>query len=80
MKQGRVGEQEAVPIAGSGWKGFEASTTCGISFEGSFHAGAGTCYTAVLSNGVRAAVIETDGFESTLDPANDITKSFRLLK
>lgn len=81
IKHGRFGESEASPISGPNWRGIEASASCGVSDEETgFHAGAGTCYTAILSNGTRSAVIETDGFESTLDTADAITKSFRFLK
>jgi len=81
IKNGRVGESAASPIAGKRWIGIEAAASCGISDpETGFHAGAGTCYTAILSNGPRSAIIETDGFESTLEFAERIKNSFRFLE
>ena len=81
IKHGRFNEVEASPIANGQWKGFEAAASCGISDpDTGFHAGAGTCYTAILSNGQRAATIETDGFESTLEFAEHIKNSFRFLR
>lgn len=79
VKHGRVGENGAVPLTGTGWRGIEASATCGISDELGFHAAAGICYTAILSNGTRCAVIESDGFESTLDTASALSRSLRFL-
>lgn len=81
IKHGRFNEVDANPIANDRWNGFEAAASCGISDpETGFHAGAGTCYTAILSNGPRSAIIETDGFESTLEFVERIKNSFRFLE
>lgn len=81
VKHGRFNESQAVAISGFNWSGFEASASCGISDEETgFHAAAGICYTAIVSNGVLTAVIETDGFESTLDVAGVLRDTFRFIK
>ena len=48
-------------FTGEGWTGMRATITCGISDESGFHAGAGECLWAVLSDGARSAVVTTDG-------------------
>jgi hypothetical protein len=79
VKHGRSGEtHEAATVSGSNWQGIEAETSCGISIEGvGFSASAGVCHTAILSNGISSAIVETDGVEDTIDTANIIEKNFR---
>lgn len=66
---------------GPGWKGMQATIACGISDkETGFHAAAGDCYWAVLSNGVRAVVIDTEGLLGTDDDTMRSVHSLRFLK
>jgi hypothetical protein len=59
--QGRSGEYPAELIQGDGWQGIKAVVDCGVSDENGFHAAAGECLWAVLSNGKRSIVIDTQG-------------------
>jgi uncharacterized protein len=57
--------QEATTFSGKGWTGINATLTCGISDkETGFHAGGGDCFWAVLSNGKRSVIIDSDGTTS----------------
>lgn len=82
VKHGRGGHTvEATKIARSNWQGIEADTSCGISIDGvGFSASAGICHTAILSNGVRSAVVETDGVEVNIETAKLIEQSFQFTK
>ena len=59
----------AEPLSGPGWAGVKSVFTCGISDpETGFHAGAGACYWAVVSDGRRSVVVDTEGLIGD-DPA-----------
>ncbi|MEN9796628.1 MAG: hypothetical protein RL653_324 [Pseudomonadota bacterium] len=64
-----AGRFEAQPVEhfhGTGWKGMRATVTCGISDpQTGFHAAAGECFWAVMGNGKRAAVVNTQGLVGT---------------
>ncbi|CAB3755114.1 hypothetical protein GQ57_12890 [Burkholderia sp. MSh2] len=65
-------------FAGAGWRGMRATITCGISDPDSgFHAAGGDCYWAVLSNGRRAAVVNTEGVIGTDDATMHSVSTFR---
>jgi uncharacterized protein len=56
---------EADHFQGKGWMGIRATITCGVSDKDTgFHAGGGECFWAVLSNGRRAVVADSDGTTS----------------
>lgn len=58
------GPSEPVPVerfSGKGWTGMRATITCGISDANGFHAGAGDCFWAVISDGARSVVADTQG-------------------
>jgi len=62
MANGRNGQYPAQYLAGEGWQGIYAVVDCGVSdAEGFFHAAAGECYWAALSNGIRSVVIDSQG-------------------
>lgn len=63
---GRFEPQPVERFAGKGWKGLRATITCGISDGATgFHAAAGECFWAAMSNGKRAAVVNTQGIVGT---------------
>lgn len=59
--------QDVQSFSGKGWKGLKATIACGISDALGFHAGAGDCFWAVMSNGKRSVVLDTQGLVGT-DP------------
>jgi uncharacterized protein len=61
IAKGRSGEHAVAPLEGPGWHGLTSTVDCGISDRQGFHAGAGECLWAVLSNGRRSAVVDTQG-------------------
>jgi hypothetical protein len=68
LKGGRwmttYGRFEPVPVEtleGSSWRGMKAIVTCGVEVAGGFHAAAGECLWAVLSNGRRTILATTEG-------------------
>jgi uncharacterized protein len=62
-----MGSGEAVErFSGPGWKGMKAIIPCGISDkETGFHAAAGDCLWAVVSNDKRSVVVDTQGIVGT---------------
>ncbi|KVP71221.1 hypothetical protein WL40_15850 [Burkholderia ubonensis] len=75
---GRGTPQEVERFTGPGWRGMRATITCGISDpETGFHAAGGECYWAVLSNGKRAAVANTQGIVGTDDATMHSVSTFR---
>jgi uncharacterized protein len=55
--------QETERFSGPGWRGMRASIICGVDLPKSgYHAAAGECLWAVLSNGRRSVVVRSDGF------------------
>ncbi|MGS0893901.1 lysozyme inhibitor LprI family protein [Burkholderia stagnalis] len=70
--------QEVERFSGAGWRGMHATITCGISDpETGFHAAGGECYWAVLSDGKRAAVANTEGIVGTDDATLHSVSTFR---
>lgn len=59
--KGRNGEYPAEEFKSKGWQGIKAVVDCGVSDENGFHGAAGECLWAVLSNGKRTVVIDTQG-------------------
>ncbi|WP_169741243.1 lysozyme inhibitor LprI family protein [Andreprevotia chitinilytica] len=54
--------QEVERFSGNGWKGMRATISCGVSDpETGYHAAGGECYWAVLSDGKRSVVADTQG-------------------
>lgn len=62
---GRGVPQAVESFEGHGWKGMHATITCGISDEAGFHAAGGDCYWAVMSDGKRSIVADTEGVVGT---------------
>ncbi|MBS1198471.1 MAG: hypothetical protein H6R18_2256 [Proteobacteria bacterium] len=59
---GRGMPVEVEQFSGTGWKGMKATITCGISDKKTgFHAAGGECLWAVMSNGKRSVVADTQG-------------------
>lgn len=62
----------------NGKPGLRAIVTCGISDpETGFHAGAGECLWAVVSDGTQSVVISSSGFGNGLDAAEAAVASIR---
>jgi hypothetical protein len=59
--KGRSGEHPVVPLTGPGWTGLKATVDCGVSDSRGFHAAAGECLWAVVSDGRRSVVADTQG-------------------
>jgi len=59
--------------------GMRATVACGVSDENGFHAAAGACLTVLLSDGARSVIITNDGREGTLEQAQALAESLRLL-
>ncbi|MEK6422543.1 MAG: lysozyme inhibitor LprI family protein [Burkholderia gladioli] len=67
-------------FAGRGWQGMRATQTCGLSDpETGFHAGAGECLWAVLSNGTQAVVADTQGIVGNDDDTARVLGSLQFL-
>lgn len=62
----------------NGRPGMRSVITCGISDpETGFHAGAGECLWAVVSDGSRSVVISSSGFANGLEAAEEAVRSVR---
>lgn len=62
----------------NGQSGLRATVTCGVSDpETGFHAAAGECLWAVVSDGTRSAVISSSGFGNGLEAAEAAVRSLR---
>jgi len=67
-------------FGGPGIQGLRAVVTCGISdAETGFHAAAGECLWAVVSDGSRTAVITSNGLPAGLEAAETALGSFQFL-
>jgi len=77
------GRFEPVPVetfGGPGRQGLRAVVTCGISdAETGFHAAAGECLWAVVSDGSRTAVITSNGLPAGLGAAETALASLQFL-
>lgn len=59
---GRFENPPAESITGNGWKGIKTIITCGVSDkETGFHAAGGECLWAIISNGERSIIADTQG-------------------
>jgi hypothetical protein len=57
--------QDVKSFSGKGWKGLKATQACGISDSLGFHAGAGDCFWAAMSDGKHSVVADTQGLVGT---------------
>lgn len=80
MKHGRFETAKSQKISGANWQGIYAIADCGISDANGFHAAAGECLTAILSNGNRSVTIETDGIVSPVTVLNQVVKSLKFIE
>jgi len=78
MTQDGPGAPQAVEsFSGNGWQGLKSTITCGISDSLGFHAGAGDCFWAAMSNGKRSVVADTQGIVGTDADTMRSVSSFR---
>lgn len=77
---GRSGRYAAVPLAGLGWQGLKATVDCGISDHSGFHAAGGECLWAVMSNGRRSVVADTQGIVGNDEVSLRSIQSLRFLE
>ena len=76
---GRFEPVAVEPFEVNGQSGLRAVVTCGISDpETGFHAAAGECLWAVVSDGKQSAVISSSGFGNGLEAAEAAVRSIRL--
>ncbi len=76
---GRFQPVAVEPFQMGGQSGLRAVVTCGISDpETGFHAAAGECLWAVVSDGARSVVISSNGFSNGMDAAETAVNSVRL--
>lgn len=59
--KGRFGERKAERLTAADWTGLKSVVDCGVSDSAGFHAAGGECLWAVLSDGRRSVVIDTQG-------------------
>lgn len=75
---GRFEPVAVEPFEVNGLSGLRAVISCGISEpETGFHAGAGECLWAVVSDGTQSVVISSSGFGNGLDAAEEAVRSVR---
>ena len=75
---GRFESVAVEPFEVNGKSGLRAVVACGISDpETGFHAGAGECLWAVVSDGAQSVVISSSGFGNGLDAAEEAVQSVR---
>jgi len=77
IARGRYTEHQVMPLTGPGWQGIKSTVSCGISTQQGTHAGAGECLWAVLSNGRRSVVVDTQGIVGIDDHSLRSIKSLR---
>ncbi|MEZ0371070.1 MAG: lysozyme inhibitor LprI family protein, partial [Candidatus Sericytochromatia bacterium] len=77
---GRFENPPAEKLAGPGWTGILTRITCGVSDAGTgFHAAGGTCLWALLSNGKRYLLADTQGIQGLDAQTLKTLKSVRFL-
>lgn len=77
---GRFEPVAVEPVQVDGKPGLRAVITCGVSEpETGFHAGAGECLWAVISDGERSVVISSSGFGNGLEAAETAVASLRFM-
>ncbi len=77
------GRFDPVPVerfSGSGWTGMRATVTCGIDDTNGFHAAAGECFWAVISDGRRSVVADTQGIVGTDAATRRTVGSIRFIR
>ncbi len=75
---GRFEPVAVEPFEVNGRPGLRAVVTCGISDpETGFHAAAGECLWAVVSDGAQSVVISSSGFDNGLEAAEAAVRSIR---
>ena len=79
VAEGRYASHPAQPIAEDGWRGLEAVVDCGISDGGEMHAAAGECLWAVLSDGRRSIVADTQGTVANDEDVHRVLRSVRFV-
>lgn len=78
MAKGKTAEQPVELLAGDGSQGLLAVVDCGVSDrEIGFHAAAGECLRAVLSNGRRSVVADSQGLAGNDAASRESIRSFR---
>ena len=80
IARGRTGEQPATLLNGPGWQGLSAVVGCGVSDGQGFHAEAGECLWAVLSDGRVSVVADTQGLAGHDEASMRTLQSLRFLR
>ena len=74
------GRSKVERFAGRGWRGMQATISCGISDrETGFHAAGGDCYWGVMSDGTRTIVADTEGILGTDEDTMRSVRSLQFL-
>lgn len=77
---GRFQPVEVTPVQVNGAPALRAIISCGISDpETGFHAGAGDCLSAVISDGKRTVVISSSGYGNGLEATEALIPTLRFL-
>jgi hypothetical protein len=80
MTTGGYVPTRAKQISGDGWRGIYAFTPCGLIEDGNYHAAAGSCLTAILSDGSRSVSMGTGGAISPAMVLRRVVMSLRFIK
>lgn len=75
---GRSGEHPAEHLSGTDWSGLASMVDCGVSTGSGGGTVSGDCFWAVLSNGQRSVVIDTQGTFTSRAVLNRIIESVRI--
>lgn len=67
IAHGRNGNYPVQTLHGKGWQGLLAVVDCGVSDSQGFHGAAGECLWAVVGNGRRAVVFDSQGLRGNDD-------------
>jgi hypothetical protein len=79
VARGRHGEYATAALLGPGWRGVSATVDCGVSDSLGFHAAAGECLWAVVSDGECSVVIDTQGIVGNDEATMRSIQSIRFL-
>jgi len=74
------GSSKVERFSGPGWTGMRATVTCGIDDANGFHAAAGECFWAVISDGRRSVVADTQGIVGTDAATRRTVGSLRFIR
>jgi uncharacterized protein len=78
---GRFDNPPAESISGHGWKGLKTTITCGISYSDTgFHAAGGKCLWAVISDGKKYIVADTQGILGNDDNTLKLFMSIKFIQ